>query len=195
MKTVAAIIEMFGCLGALARKYIRIENGGYMQLVIERLGEGPSGYPVVSVAHTYIQEGDVMYDPEMTFEVNWEYRDESDGWGPITYRQDNLGMHQTAQWRDANTGQVMIAPRLVRDLKSFARTWNKNLREQGFLTAARAVCNQEFVERAQLASDAAPRPEAPALKATPRTAAHTHLAQPSARASLPSGADIEWVDG
>lgn len=133
MKTVWGIIELFGGLEALKRKHIRIENRAYMPLVIEFIGEGPRGLPLISVAHTYIQEGDVMYDPEMTFEVDPQNPRE---WGPITYRQDNLGIHQQAVWR-TEQGQVMIAPRLARDLKAFARTWNKNLREQGFLEAAR----------------------------------------------------------
>lgn len=138
MNTVAKIIELFGGLAALQRKHLRVENGGYMPLVIEHIGEGPRGLPLISVAHTYVQNGDVMYDPEMTFEVNPAMLQKPDGWGPITYRQDNLGLDQTAVWRNA-AGQVMIYPRLVRDLKSFARTWNKNLREQGFILAARAT--------------------------------------------------------
>ena len=153
MNTVAKIIEVFGGLDVLKRKHIRIENRGYMPLVIEFVGEGPRGLPLISVAHTYIQNGDVMYDPEMTFEVNPVMLHKPDGWVPITYRQDNLGLNQTAVWRNEQ-GQVMVRPRLVRELRSFARTWNKNLREQGFILAARATFSAEFTERVGLAEGA-----------------------------------------
>lgn len=32
----------------------------------------------------------------------------------------------------------MVLPRLVKDLASFARVWDKSLKEQGFVDAARA---------------------------------------------------------
>lgn len=35
-------------------------------------------------------------------------------------------------------GRVMVRPRLVKELTWFARQWDKNLKEQGFLDAARA---------------------------------------------------------
>ena len=37
-----------------------------------------------------------------------------------------------------DTGRVMMRPRLVKDLAAFARQWDKNLKEQGFVEAARA---------------------------------------------------------
>lgn len=135
MKTVWEIIQLFGGLDALKKKYIRIENRGYMPLVIEYVGEGPRGLPLVSVAHTYVQEGDLMYDPEMEFEIDPQTPNKE--WEPITYVQHNLGINQVAVWREDNN--VLFHPKLVRDLKSFARTWNKNLREQGFIDAARAA--------------------------------------------------------
>ena len=58
MKTVAKIIESFGGLDWLADNYIRLENPPYMRLVIERIGEGPRGFPAISVAHYYEQNGD-----------------------------------------------------------------------------------------------------------------------------------------
>ena len=76
-----------------------------------------------------------MRDPEMEFEI--DPRNPNQEWGPISYLQDNLGINQVAVWREGK--DVLFHPKLVRDLKSFARTWNKNLREQGFIDAARAA--------------------------------------------------------
>jgi Domain of unknown function (DUF6908) len=132
MKTVEAIIAKRGGQEGLKARHIRIENSGYMPLVIEYIGTGPRGLPLISVAHYYTQNGDPMRDPEMTFEIDPEGKQD---WGPVTYQQDNLGIYQEAVWCEDN-GRVMVRPVLVKDLKSFARTWDRNLKEQGFLKAA-----------------------------------------------------------
>jgi uncharacterized protein DUF6908 len=141
MKTVAKIIELFGGLEWLqsGRNYIRLENEPYMRLVIEHVGVGPRGLPLISVAHYYEQNGDAMRDPEIVFEVNpeadgplsWKHGD----WGPVMFQQDNLGIYQEAVFV-GDDGQVLIRPKLVRDLKSFARTWDRNIKEQGFYEVA-----------------------------------------------------------
>jgi hypothetical protein len=82
-----------------------------------------------------------MYDPEIIFEVHADLSGEWE-WNPVTYRQDNLGICQEAVWRDV-TGRVVFSPRRVRDMKAFARTWDRNLRAQGFVKAARIVCSRK----------------------------------------------------
>lgn len=140
MKTVAKIIETFGGLDWLkAGNYIRLENEPYMRLVIEYVGTGPRGMPVISVAHYYEQNGDAMRDPEVVFEVNPDDsgpRSWRDGdWEPISFQQDNMGIYQEAVFVN-DAGAVVVSPKLIRDLKSFARTWDKNIEEQGFLAVA-----------------------------------------------------------
>jgi hypothetical protein len=134
MKTVERIIEMHGGLDALKTEPIRIENPPYMRLVIEYVGMGPRGLPMVSVAHYHEQNGDAMRDPEIVFEIDPQGQME---WGPVEYWQDNLGIHQVAVWLE--NGTAYIKPRLVKDLKLFARTWDRRLREQGFVNAAQSV--------------------------------------------------------
>ncbi len=85
MKTVAKIIEHFGGMEALRQKHIRLENPPYMRLVIEYVGEGPRGMPCISVAHYYEQNGDLMRDPELVFEVN------PDEDGPLSWTTGNWG--------------------------------------------------------------------------------------------------------
>jgi hypothetical protein len=52
--------------------YLKIENAPYMALVIEATDEsGPSGLPVISVAHCGEQNGDLMRDREMCFELGF----------------------------------------------------------------------------------------------------------------------------
>ncbi|MHB8864403.1 MAG: DUF6908 domain-containing protein [Pirellulaceae bacterium] len=133
MRTVQKIIDLFGGLQTLRNTPIKLEVRGFMPLAIEFIGTGPRGLPMVSVMHYYEQHGDICRDPDMEFEISQDGR-----WYPVSYRQDSIGMMmQEAVFVDANTGEVKIRPRLVRELKRFASQWSRNLDEQGFLEAAR----------------------------------------------------------
>ena len=79
MKTVAAILELGTLLAA--GFHIKIENPPYMALVIEDIQElGPHGFPVISVAHYGEQNGDLMRDPEMCFELGMAGGPHLDPW-------------------------------------------------------------------------------------------------------------------
>ena len=137
MKTVQAIIDLFGGLPNLRNNPIKIEVIGFMPLSIEYIGTGPRGLPLVSVMHYYEQHGDICRDPDMECEL-----DAQGIWNPISYRQDSIGMMQEAVFTDSQTGAVKVRPRLIRDLKRFARTWDHNLDEQGFLAKAREIADK-----------------------------------------------------
>lgn len=132
MKTVAKIIDTFGGLEGLKQQPIRLKVEGFMPLVIEHVGVGPRGQPLVSVAHYYEQQGDLMADPDMTFEV-------ADGtWSPVEFHQASPPVYQRAV-SVGEDGKVLIKPKLLADLKRFAAVWDRNLRDQGFLKAAKAL--------------------------------------------------------
>src|SRR5262249_35825285 len=126
-------------------------HGSYLPLVIEHIGAGPRGLPLVSVAHYGEQHGDAMRDPEMVFEVDVQAVTDAAateaagalvaawGWDPGRYLNDYAGVHQEAVWRDdADGDQLHTNLRLVRDLEAFARTWDRNLAAQGFASVAAA---------------------------------------------------------
>ena len=137
MKTVQRIIDLFGGLRALRDKPIKLEVEGYMPLSIEFIGYGPRDLPLVSVMHHFEQNGDLMRDPDMEFEIDGQGK-----WHPVSYRQDSIGLMQEAVFVDDKTGKVMARPKLVRDLERFSATWSKNLEEQGFLEAARKAATK-----------------------------------------------------
>lgn len=126
MKIISEILALFPY-----RNHITISSPGFMDLVLERIGTGPRNLPMVSVAHYYEQNGDLMRDPEMTFEV-----DGANFW-PVSFQQDSLGLYQEACFV-GESGATLVRPRLLKDLQKFARSWNTNLREQGFLKEAKA---------------------------------------------------------
>lgn len=140
MKNVQKIINLFG-----GDKFttVRIENGGFMPLTIERIGTfGPNEFPLYSVCHYGEQNGDLMADPEMTFAVSQMLKKTE--WHPVSFRNDYAGIYQEGE-RGAMgfhaDGRGWHRPALVKDLKSFANQWDRNLKEQGFVDAALKLAN------------------------------------------------------
>jgi hypothetical protein len=138
VKTIQTIIDILGGLQTLQDNPIRLEAHGFMPLAIELIGSGPRGFPLVSVMHYYEQHGDICRDPDMEFEI-----DQDGKWHPVSYRQNSIGMMQEAVFIDSETGEVKVRPRIVKDLKRFARQWSDNLAEQGFLEAARDIASKD----------------------------------------------------
>lgn len=128
MKAIAQILAILG-----NPNHAKIENGSYMPLSIEKIGDGPHGIPAISVCHYGAQNGDLMRDPEMCFEI-----DRAGNYHPFYFRNDYAGTEQEVYFRTSD-GREMIRPRLKKELASFARQWSGNLREQGFIQASRAL--------------------------------------------------------
>jgi hypothetical protein len=110
--------------------HLSIENPPYMRLVIEDIGLGPNKRPAISVAHYFEQNGDLCQDPEMCFEVERQGDDEFT-FNPYTFQQVIPPIYQEIE--SNSTGHA-----LRKQLELFAATWDKNIREQGFLKAAGA---------------------------------------------------------
>ena len=134
MKTILQIIEEAG--GLQRAKCISIENEPWMRLVIEVLPEvGPDGHVVVSVAHYGVQNSDPMRDPEMLFEVIEEDGVQPEFW-PFYFRNDYVGVEQWSRYQGEG-GDIVFLPRRTQDMEQFAKIWDRNLTEQGFLEAFR----------------------------------------------------------
>jgi len=129
MRNVQKIIDSRGGLEALKQRPIRLEVPGFMRLVIEHVGTGPRGGELVSVAHYGEQNGDLMRDPEIVFEVA------AGQWHPVSIQQDYIGSYREAVYVGED-GKVRIRPAEVRDIQAFARMWDRNLKHQGFIDAA-----------------------------------------------------------
>lgn len=134
MKTVLDILHKAG--GWRTNLYLKIENPPYMELVIEAVDEsGPCGLPAISVAHYGQQNGDAMRDPEMYFELGL-----SDGahLNPFYWRNDYAGVEQWS--RNIVRGQYVFLTQLHREHEQFAKTWDSNLRHQGFAAVFTDKC-------------------------------------------------------
>jgi hypothetical protein len=94
MQTVLRILKAAG--GWNYRLHLTIKNPPYMELAIEALDEsGPCGLPALSVAHYGEQNGDLMRDPEMCFELGLAGGAHLN---PFYWRNDYVAIEQSSRF-------------------------------------------------------------------------------------------------
>ncbi|EIE01477.1 DUF6908 domain-containing protein [Leptospira licerasiae] len=135
MRNLVKEIERLGGIKALKSKNsLRLRSEGYMDLVLEYVGKGPRNLDTISVAHYYEQNGDLMRDPEIVFEI--EQKTDETGkneqiFHPVEYWQDGLPfLNGPVVWIE--DGKILCKPNSITSIKSFAKTWDQNLKSQGF---------------------------------------------------------------
>ena len=129
MQTILAILKMAG--GWHPGFSFKIENLPYMALVIEAMDEsGPLGLPALSVCHYGEQNGDLMRDPEMCFELGLAGGAHLN---PFYYRNDYMGVEQWS--RTIVREHYVYLVSLHQQHERFAKVWDNNLRMQGFAEA------------------------------------------------------------
>lgn len=100
--------------------YVRFESDTYEPLYIERISEDQ-----IAMAHTFEQNGDLMYDPEIVFYVD----DAHKMLRPMSYEQSDMGVYQRVY--DADDDALSHPNRkLERDINDMFRTWSQNLKWQ-----------------------------------------------------------------
>jgi Domain of unknown function (DUF6908) len=106
-------------------KKIDNADGVFMAVHVDFICENEHGKHF-AVAHHYLQNGDVMNDPEMVFLLS---RHDNKVY-PMTFRQDGYPpIDQTAI--NANTAEdITFIKNLQRDITAFANTWMQNIKEQ-----------------------------------------------------------------
>jgi hypothetical protein len=131
MQTILRILERAG--GYRPALFLKIEHPPYMPLVIEASPElGPLGLPGLSVAHYGEQNGDLMRDPEMCFELS-KLVSSRLSLDPYYWRNDYVAVEQWS--RSIVRGRYEVLPELHRQHELFAADWDNVLRLQGFAEA------------------------------------------------------------
>lgn len=127
-------------------RYLRLESEGFMPLSVEWVyGD------CISIMHTFVQDGDLMRDPEVVVRVDREEKTLQ----AVSFQQDG-GLPIYQEVMDGN-GRV-TNPKGQRDINSFFTQWLSNISEQGYEPVrAVAVENGEDVEIDL--TRAAPQPE------------------------------------
>jgi hypothetical protein len=102
----------------------KIDNapGCFMAVHVDYIWKNKHGRHY-AIGHHYIQEGDVMNDPEMVFLASVA------GIFPMSFQQDNLGLYQVAILAEDNAS-LRYAPKLQASLTIFTNDWMENIRQQ-----------------------------------------------------------------
>ena len=104
---------------------------GFMPLSIEDIGQSADGNRLIAISHTGEQNGDLMRDPEMVFEIHtYASPDMAE---PLSFRNDYMGLMQEIYHYNDDGKKTHVNAKLKQHLKSFARAWFTNLKDQGFL--------------------------------------------------------------
>lgn len=117
-------------------QYIKLTSEEFMPLHFEFIGEVVTNYGVCnafSLMHSFIQNGDLMRDPEMCF---LHFTDDPGnvfkGLFPYTYQLDAIGVYQEAI-KFHQFCHMDIDLCLQEQLSDFANLWLANVKDQGFI--------------------------------------------------------------
>lgn len=110
----------------------KLHSDPFMDLSVDYLGTDSLGKnsPAIrlSLAHNYLQNGDVMADPDMEIRIStnleWPVAE------ALSYQQDGLGIYQRV-YKEID-GKKMVSPKLKKQLNRFLLQWLINLQGQGF---------------------------------------------------------------
>ena len=113
------------------KEAVKIQSSGFMDLNLDYLEEDKKGQ-VIAMAHNYIENGDVMADPDMQIRIIPEMHSIE----ALTFQTDNPPIYQMV-YPEKNT----VNMRLKKELNSFLEMWLTNIINQGFkLERQMAVC-------------------------------------------------------
>jgi len=107
-------------------KHIKLKAEGVMDLNIDVITWKEDDQKKtfrIAMAHNFIQNGDVMADPDMEIRIHREQKTAE----VLTYQMDSLGIYQEVY---PGAGTINIA--LKKNLNSFLLTWLRNIKKQGF---------------------------------------------------------------
>jgi len=116
--------------------HLTIDNtdGTYMPVHVEIIGNCSIG-DLVSVAHYYEQNGDMMRDPDMVF-IYANGEGYTGQWYPISFRQDGcMGVDQESVTFNDRGEPSRIRRRQQAQHATFAGQWMRNIKCQQGLTA------------------------------------------------------------
>ena len=111
-------------------EYLLYSSRGFMDLHANFLREEKDGRYILSLAHNYEQNGDLVNDPDVEIRVDERYHTVE----ALTY-QDALTYNEVYFEKD---GEVLVNLQLKRSLNQFLSKWLTNLSNQGFTRASQA---------------------------------------------------------
>jgi len=93
----------------------------FMPVVVEHIGD-IENYDIFSIAHYFIQNGDMMADPEMTYlRIDGEFY-------PMSFKNASLGIDR--QYLLYRNKKISYIPSAYNDSRSFTTKWFSNIKQQ-----------------------------------------------------------------
>ena len=109
---------------------IKLKSSGFMDLNLDRLCDDGEDF-TIAMAHNYVQNGDVMADPDMEIRIIPSMKMAE----ALSFRQDG-GIPINQHVYTEKGGQTMVYPRIKKELNTFLSGWLLNLKQQGFKNPA-----------------------------------------------------------
>lgn len=138
--------------------YAKIDNsnGSFMAVTVEKIDENAIG-PVYSVAHYYEQNGDLMRDPEITYQVDTNGVHVTAGYAfPTSTTQDGVpasfggGYREYITYNDDCTRVRSFSPYHQNDAATFSTMWFRNIKQQQGLRPKPMPKTQHEIEMAAI---------------------------------------------
>jgi hypothetical protein len=82
---------------------------------------------VVAVEHNFLQNGDLMCDPQMVFYTDVMY---GYGWIPLSITQHPVGIYHECTYLTEGGSIQGYVPAVQKELAQFANDWAKNIKHQ-----------------------------------------------------------------
>lgn len=101
--------------GEMRVDYLKFQSKGFMDLNVDRLWNDH-----IAIAHNYIQNGDVMADPDMEIRIFPQLKMAE----AMTFRNDGMRINQEVYLEDGR-----FYPRLKKELNPFLNSWLKRMIE------------------------------------------------------------------
>ncbi len=98
--------------------YQKYESEGFEPLVAEMEGD------ILTIAHTYVQNGDLMWDPRINFKVDYENKKVT----PISYENSGTGIYEEYDTKNLTPETA----EKINDLLEFTDMWLDNIEAQGY---------------------------------------------------------------
>lgn len=109
---------------------LKLKSGVFMDLNLDLLYEDDGKY-TIAMAHNYIQNGDVMADPDMEIRIIPSMKMAE----ALSFRQDG-GIPINQHVYEKIDGKMMVYPGIKNELNRFLSGWLLNIKKQGFKNPA-----------------------------------------------------------
>jgi len=116
------------------KEYLKLKSSAYMDLNIDHLShKDKDEYIVISMAHNFLQNGDVMADPDMEIRIFPESKTVE----ALTYQLDSMGIYNCVYNQNGTPNMELKSK-----LNTFLDTWLTNLIKQGFYHDVTAISSK-----------------------------------------------------